>query len=188
MAKLTLKLNKSNLANIEKKLNALEKELTAEGGIVFKYMLTVANGYREAVVSGMGKTEVGTLTLKSFLGTSQQVSWKPLAPVTTKKKAREGWKLEIWMATGQTADAVKVFSKSDMRSITVAAGIDPGSFEYEKAIQAEFGGISSPGGKEYEGRALFTLLNIVFKSNSEKIKKAILRAVKEAIQNVGWGR
>lgn len=191
MAKITLKLNSKQLDNIKKKLNKLENELTSEDGPVFKYMLTIGNGYSEAVLSGMGKTTTGILTLKSFLGSTQSVNWKPLSPITRGRKAKNGWRLEIWMATGDTARAVKVFSKSERNSISVSAGIPSGSAEYEKALRVEFasdeGYVSIPGGRRYDGRALFTLLNTVFASNSKVIGKAIMKAVREAIVKINWG-
>lgn len=187
MAKVTCKLNKSDLSRILNRANAIERALTSSDGPVYSYVLTVSNGYVQAVLSGMGTTSTGVLTLKNFLGEAKSVSWEPLSEVTKRRKIANNWKLEIWMATGETAKAVKVVEEKGNAGFTIRAGIDSGSKEYEKAVQAEFGGFSNPGDKPYNGRALFTLLNIVFKENVAKVEAGLMVAVRKAIKQSQWG-
>lgn len=190
MAKLTLKLNSSDLARIKSKSATLEKILVQKEGPVFTYVMTIANGYTEAVVSGMGRTIDGMLTLKTFLNSAVSVKWKPNAPSTRKLKDSMGWSLEVWKASGATEKSVKVYSSSSSKSLEVFSGIDKADYpaEYDKALRTEFGGISHPGEKPFSGRALFTLLNVIFAQNSKAIMSEIHKAINESIEKVGWGK
>lgn len=189
MAKITLKLNKNDLAKILRNGKALEKELISETGAIYSYLFTIGDGYKEAVLSGIGKTTSGVLTLKSFLGTPQSVNWKRNANATIKHKLENNWSLEIWKASGEVENAVKVVEIKGSTTKEIFAGIDPATDPeaYEHAIRTEFGAVSAPGGIPYKGRALFTLLNTVFASSTSKIVAEIERKLAEAIDK-HWGR
>lgn len=189
MAKITLKLNKKDLDRILKKGQALEKDILSDSGAIYTYMLSIGNGYREAVLSGIGKTSTGVLTLKSFLGEPKSVKWRRNANSTIDLKKKNSWSLMIWKATGATEKAVKVIEIKGSSSKEVFAGIDPSKDPeaYEHAIRTEFAAISDPGQKPYEGRALFTLLSAVFAGSTAKIMAEIEDRLAKSIEK-HWGR
>jgi hypothetical protein len=190
MAKLAIKLVKKDLAALLRKGERLEKELTNPKGTVYKFLLTIANGYKEAVISGMGQTDTGILTLKSFLDTPVSVNWKPLSPSTLKLKAKAGWSLKIWKATGETENAVCVIDMPFGPFVDIFAGIDGTLFPeaYAKALRTEFGmdiaAMSDPGEKPLAKRALFTLLNAVLAEKADKVYEGVNKAIAEAIAKV----
>jgi len=188
MAKITLKLNSKDLEKLYKNAAKIEAELTSTEGPIYSYMLTIGNEYKEAVLSGIGKTFDGVLTLKSFLGEPQTVNWKKNAKATLALKKKNYWSLTIWKASGAVERAVKVAEIKSTNSKEIFSGLDKADDPeaYSHAINTEFGAVSVPGDREYKGRALFTLLNAVFSSSTPKIVANIEKQLKEII-NKHWG-
>lgn len=194
-------INTADFRRITQKLDNLQTALKAKDGAVLKYLFNyVALGYRDAVLSGIGTVPANDVfdrapvhkTLKSFMDTSVSVNWNPLAASTILKKKDAGLSMSIWMATGDTADKVvkDVYFKQFPMTSKIFVGIDGSKNKavFDRAIAAEFGGVSNPGGREFKGRALFTLLNQVFRSQLPQIRVALKEKLREAIQDVGWGK
>ena len=191
MANITLKLNASDLAKIYEKTALLEKNLLKKDGEVYKYVLTIGDGYTEAVISGMGTTVTGVATLKSFLGEAKSVKWKPNTKATIGKKVEMGWTLEVWKASGETEEATRDSFKitSSGTKIDMFAGIDGTRFAeaFNHAYRTEFGVAASEGQTKFNGRALFTLLNVLLSEKSEVIRKGFYKAVEKEIKKIKWG-
>lgn len=188
MAKITFTLNPADLARIIQKGTRIEKNLVLKQGEVYKYVFTVADGYNKAVLSGIGKTSTGVLSLREFLGEVKRTYWKPLHPDTLQYKASKGWTLQIWKASGAVEDAVRISVSKESTGIDLFSGIDGNKFPdaFKHAILAEYGGkATEPPYGNVDDRALFTLLNILIKNNADVILKGISEAIQREI-NKHW--
>lgn len=197
--KLDISLDAGDLGRIKGKLKTLDSLLRSSDGPILRYLVKyVADPYANAVLSGMGTVEVGTIwedkdtylthSLAPFLGSAASVRWRTLSPYTKRDKADRGLTLAVWMATGETAQHVKSVLKVTNKSFILSSGISKSAGEaYKRAVAVEFGGISSDLGVAYEKRALFTTLNEIFVANIETIRAGVRQAIVDSIEKSGWG-
>lgn len=176
-----LKINETDLKRIEGKLNKL-KDFGKQGTKVYQYRLDLLNAYKKSIVSLMGTVSPnGGMVSVNFMDKSQETYWEALSDVTIAVKKAEGSTLQIWEATGETKDAVRV----DLPSGFVGINKNGNEEAFRKALNVEFGGYSIlTSDKLYSKRALFTLANNIFKENKDLIVKAISKLIREDIR---WG-
>lgn len=176
-----LKINETDLKRIEGKLNKL-KDFGKQGTKVYQYRLDLLENYKTAVTSLMGTVNAsGGVVSINFMDKSQMAYWEGLADSTIAlKKAKAGWRLEIWEASGETKRAVRVRRREGFAGIDKAT--DPEAFR--KALNTEFGGTTVLDGPVWSERGLFTIANNIFKENKDLIVKAISKLIREDIR---WG-
>lgn len=188
-----LKFNSADVKRITGKINKLKANCnTAKGSPIAQFVITLADQYGKAIQSVMGVVDEtgGSATSSSFLGTNFQVGWIGLSERTIKLKRANGLTLEIWKATGQTQKAVKTKTFNiPYRELSVFSGIDRSTDEeaYTRAMNNEYGWYTDPKtGAAVDGnkRALFTLANEAFKSQSGTILAEIRKIV---MGGVNWG-
>ena len=170
-----------DLKRIEGKLNKL-KDFGKQGTKVYQYRLDLLENYKTAIVSLMGTVNAnGGLVSINFLDKAQSTYWEGLSDSTIElKKAKAGWKLEIWEASGETKRAVKVRSMEGF--VGIDGTTDPNAFK--KALNVEFGGTTILDGPVWAERGLFTIANNIFIQNKDLIVKTIAELLKE---DIGWG-
>ncbi len=173
--------NPTDLKRIEDKLKKL-RNVDNQGHKVYQYRMDILENYKTAVVSLMGTVSAsGGMVSINFLDKSQVTYWEALADSTIAlKKAKGGWKLEIWEASGETKRSVKVRRREGFSGIDKST--DPEAFR--KAISVEFGGNVLDHGTAWAERGLFTIANNVFIQNKDLIVKAIGKLI---VEDIGWG-
>lgn len=173
--------NSADLKRIEDKLKKLQR-VDNQGHKVYQYRMDILENYKNAIVSLMGTVSAsGGLVSINFLDKTQMTYWESLADSTLAlKKAKGGWKLEIWEASGETKRAVKVRRREGFVGIDRATD----SEAFRKAISVEFGGNILEYGAAWAERGLFTIANNIFIQNKDLIVKAIGKLI---VEDIGWG-
>lgn len=194
---ITVKFNEAQAKRINEKLRKIAENATGPQSKLYFRVEIILQGYVDAVVKAMGTMSAGTYgdpqpatgTLE-FDQDSTWFHWEPLSKRTIaykqKNKLVDGAEVTFWYATGKARKSVKIFKKLTKYQQKAFAGIDgtknPEGFEH--AIRAEFGGMSDEG-HYVPNRALFTLLNEIFRKHRQKI---LTELRSELLTGVNWGR
>lgn len=178
MATVKVKTNSKDAGRIRRRAEVVARSIESRKGLVFQYTGELVTEYMHAVVSGMGRfpgdsDAAGSLSYGSF---SFDIKWRRLSEHTLEVKRKEGWSMNIWEATGDTKNAVKVYAEAG----GWFAGIKNPD-EYVLAV--EFGANAD----NIPKRALFTEASNAFKANREVIYKNLRTKVFQSFKDAGWG-
>lgn len=194
MSKVSISIPKQSIKRLTKKLEKMQKlAFDSRGPVVHFLVEEVGAQYRDAILSGMGVVPPGggSVALKPVQGLQASVTFHALSDWTSEKKeAKRDWNLNIWMATGETADAVRVHPPTTTpRGAQVFSGIlgQTDRDALEKAILVEFGLDDEAIKESWEGRPLFTVLNAVLVRHRKQLFHNISQALKQTALAAGWG-
>lgn len=193
--KVNLKIDSRDLLALRRQAAGWQKRVQSSQGTLVHFLVEeFGRQYCEAIVSGMGVVPHtgGTTVLAPVQGLQASATYHALSDRTVEKKDDRKWNLNIWMASGETARAVRTHkAKVAARRVTVFSGILGGGKDQEaleKAIQSEFGFEHPDIEEHWEGRPLFTVLNDLLLQHRETIYENIRRAVIQDALAAGWGR
>lgn len=193
---ISVNFNEAQTKRILDKLKKIAENAAGPYSKLYFRVEIILQSYKDAVLSAMGTVNAGTyrdpltgIGSMNFDGENVSFYWEPLSPRTIGykqgRKLTNGAEVTFWYATGSAKKGVKVYQKLSKYHQKAFAGIDGTKDReaFEHAIRAEYGGPSETG-KYIPPRALFTLLNEVFKKHRQRIIDGLR---KDLMDGVNWG-